>query len=91
MSTVSDPTPERVAEVVPGLTGPQITRLHGVAELRARGLSWASRYGDISIRTSRATTAALLQRGLLRDDDGSAALTPLGIAVRTALTEASND
>ena len=73
---------ERIAR---GLTEAQRKRLDGVAELRALGLSWASRHGSLSIRTSRATTSALFALGLLADDYGECLLTPLGIAVRAVL------
>ena len=87
------PTPASadVLAVVKSLTKAQRTRLNGIAELRARGLSWASRYGSLRINTSRATTSALFAQGLIVDDYGDAILTPLGLAVRAALEQSTRD
>jgi hypothetical protein len=67
-----------IARVAAGLTRAQISRLEGVAELRARGLQWASKWGSLRMNTSRATTAALVELGLLHDVYGNADLTEKG-------------
>ncbi len=78
-----------VARVAASLTKAQVKRLVGIFELRARGLSWASRYGSLSIRTSRATTAVLRERLLIYDGIGNAALTDLGLAVVAHLQQST--
>ncbi|APX66266.1 hypothetical protein AV944_10995 [Sphingomonas sp. LK11] len=77
---MTDPT--EIAHVAAGLTRAQIARLDGVAELRHRGLQWASKWGSLRMNTSRATTAALVEMGLLYDVYGNADVTEKGHAVR---------
>lgn len=78
-----------VAEIARGLTKAQQKRLEGIHKLNELGLSWSSKYGDVSLHTSKATTRVLLDMGLIESFPmtSSGRLTRTGLAVRDYLKE----
>lgn len=80
-----------VADIAGRLTKAQEKRLVSVHALKRQGLSWASRYGSLRANTSRATTAALTEAGLLCVIDGDCDLTRLGVQVAAHIQGNSHD
>jgi hypothetical protein len=95
MSTVTDPTPERVAEVVAGLTARSRRALVRIGDdWTLEGAPGPARRDAYSLWWGRDAKRAQLLVETPRYEHPymwAWKLTPLGIAVRTALTEASND
>lgn len=80
-------SPAEIAALAKGLTKAQIKRLLNIHTLNERGLMWSSALGDRRLHTSRATSRALLDLGLIQAMPMTdiAVLTHLGLAVRTHL------